>query len=67
MLELVIDENEGTMEVSGANGPIKIFSEQRKLLLIQTAVGGKALFNVSHLKKGRYILEAAHQFFEFVR
>ncbi|SEA06366.1 hypothetical protein SAMN05192529_10793 [Arachidicoccus rhizosphaerae] len=67
MIELVIDEKENTMIVSGASGPVKVFSHARKLLLIQTAKDNQAHFKISQLKKGRYFLEAEHQFFEFVR
>ena len=67
MVELVIDEKAGTLIVSGIQGPVKIFSNTRKLLLIRTAQGNQAHFKIGHLKKGRYILEAEHQFFEFVR
>lgn len=67
MIELVIDERAGTLVVSGASGPVKIFSSARKLLLIQTAQDNQAAFKISHLKKGRYLLEAEHQFFEFVK
>ena len=67
ILELSIDEKHGTMVVTGANGPIKVFSDTRKLLLIKTAHEGKAHFKINRLKKGRYLLEAEHQFFEFVR
>jgi len=67
MIELVIDEKEKTMIVSGASGPVKVFSHAKKLLLIQTASNNQAQFKISHLKKGRYFLEAEHQFFEFVR
>lgn len=67
MIELVIDEKTGTMVVSGASGPVKIFNSSRKLLLIKTAQDKQAAFKISHLKKGRYLLEAEHQFFEFVK
>lgn len=67
MIELVIHEKENTMIVSGVTGPVKIFSHNRKLLLIQTASDNRATFKISNLKKGRYLLEAEHQFFEFVR
>lgn len=67
MVEMVIDEKAGTMVVNGVQGPVKIFSHSRKLLLICTAVNNQAHFKIGHLKKGRYLLEAEHQFFEFVR
>lgn len=67
MVKLVIDEKAGTMEVSGVNGPVKVFNKSRKLILIRTAKNNKAQFKIGKLKKGRYILEAEHQFFEFVR
>ena len=66
-VELVIDEKRDIMTVSGVRGPVKIFSKTRKLLLICTAQENKAHFNIKNLKPGRYLLEAEHQFFEFVR
>ena len=66
-IELVIDEKAGTMIVNGATGPVKIFNSSNKLLLIQTAKDNQAIFKIGHLKAGRYLLEAEHLFFEFVK
>ena len=64
---LAINEKEETIEVTGVRGPVKIFSHSRKLLLIRTAEDNHVFFKIGHLKKGRYLLEAEHKFFEFVR
>lgn len=60
--------NAGTVvQIQGATGVVKIYDDKGSLLLIGTATNEITEFNIKHLKKGLYFIEANKTFFEFVK